>query len=146
MDDAERVGQPTRPDQLSPATTGLFADGAPRRAAAGGTFTRLNPTTDMTASVAAAGRAGDADDLTLIAASRFAEWAACPGADRAAVLRRAAALIPQYADRFAASMTAETGATADWIAFNLTIAADMLRVTASMAEATPDTPANVVRV
>ncbi|MCF7699074.1 aldehyde dehydrogenase family protein [Loktanella sp. M215] len=146
MDDAERVGQPTRPYQLHPATAGLFADGAPRCAAAGGTFTRLNPTTDMTASVAAAGRAGDADDLTLIAASRFAEWAACPGADRAAVLRRAAALIPQYADRFAASMTAETGATADWVAFNLTIAADMLRVTASMAEATPETPANVVRV
>ncbi|WP_323780682.1 aldehyde dehydrogenase [Thalassovita sp.] len=117
-----------------PLETGLFVNGAHVAAEAAATFTRLDPSTDLVASVAADGRAADAEYIASVAAANFSSWSTLTGARRAAVLRRAKQLIPQYAERFAQSMTTEVGATAEWVAFNLQIASDVLEATAALAE------------
>jgi vanillin dehydrogenase len=112
---------------------GLFINGCQVSAEAHGSFERLDPTTNLVASRAAGGRASDAENMAAVAAASFSGWAALSGAERAAVLLRARALLPAYASRFASRMTAEMGATADWIEFNLTIAAKVLTATADLA-------------
>jgi vanillin dehydrogenase len=117
-----------------PLRAGLFVRGAHVAAQAGATFARLDPTTNLVASVAAGGRAADAEQMVAVAAAGFGAWSGLSGKARAAVLRRAKALIPDYADRFAQSMLCEIGASADWVGFNLRVAADMLEATADLAE------------
>ncbi|TMV91886.1 aldehyde dehydrogenase [Thioclava sp. BHET1] len=113
----------------------MFVNGTQVAAESGASFTRLDPSSEQVASVAPAGRAADAEAMAAIAAASFEAWARLSGQARAQVLRRAAALVPRYADRFLASMTKEVGATPEWITFNLRIATDMLRATADLAEA-----------
>lgn len=129
-----RSGQgPIVGDLEANPVVGLFVNGCQVPAEARGSFERLDPTTNLVASRAASGRAPDAEHMAAVAAASFSGWAALSGAERAAVLLRARALLPAYAGRFAARMTAEMGATADWIEFNLTVAADVLSATADLA-------------
>ncbi|MEJ1997858.1 MAG: aldehyde dehydrogenase [Maritimibacter sp.] len=135
----------------APMRAGLFVNGQMQAAEAGESFERLDPSTDLVASIAAAGRAADADHLAFVAATNFAAWSALSGQARAAVLRRAAELMEAYAPRFEASMAAEIGATPQWVAFNLQVAKETLLATAELAEsdimATPPEAASVaVRV
>jgi acyl-CoA reductase-like NAD-dependent aldehyde dehydrogenase len=132
---ARKEQVPTTDDvQANPVMVGLFINGVQVPSEARGSFERLDPTTSLVASRAAGGRAADAEHMAAIAAASFSGWAVLSGAERAAVLLRARALLPTYASRFASRMTAEMGATADWIEFNLTVAADVLTATAELAE------------
>lgn len=114
---------------------GMFVKGMQIGAETPATFERLDPSTDLVASVAAAGRAVDAESVAAIAAESFDEWSSQTGGERADVLKRAGTLISNYADRFAVSMTKEIGATPEWVAFNLRIAAEVLIATADLAVA-----------
>ncbi|MEM5584708.1 aldehyde dehydrogenase [Roseibium sp. AS2] len=138
----ENTPKPTRSEQVpitddgqaSPVRVGLFINGEQVPAETRGSFERLDPTTSLVASRAASGRAADAEHMAAVAAENFSGWAALSGQKRAAVLLRARSLLPAYAERFASRMTSEMGATADWIAFNLTVATDVLTATAELAE------------
>ncbi len=61
MIEAKAAAKETEANAMEQLSTGLFMDGMVVPAVAGGTFQRFDPSTDLTASVAAAGRAADAD-------------------------------------------------------------------------------------
>ncbi|MBD8892189.1 aldehyde dehydrogenase [Roseibium litorale] len=133
--------------------TGLFVKGVHQAAAAGAVFERLDPSTGLVSSIAADGRAADAEQMVSVAAASFSAWSGLGGAERAAILRRAKALVPRYAARFQDSMLRETGATAEWVEFNLRVAADVFEATAQLAEQfgngrsqQADEPSQAVRV
>lgn len=95
-------------------------------------FERRNPLTGDVASTAAA--AGPDDVIAAIdaASATFPAWSATgPNARRALLLKAADALVARMPD-FIAAMAAETGATAGWAGFNVTLAASMLREAASL--------------
>ncbi|WP_413208395.1 aldehyde dehydrogenase [Rhodospirillum sp. A1_3_36] len=114
--------------------TGLFVKGVHHDAADGATFERLDPSTGVVSSIAADGRAADAEQMVSVAAARFSAWSGRDGSERAAVLRRAKTLFPRYAARFHTSMLGEIGATTEWVEFNLRVASDVLEATAQLAE------------
>ncbi|MFY8092266.1 MAG: aldehyde dehydrogenase [Niveispirillum sp.] len=110
----------------------LLIGGEHRPATDGRTFTRLNPLTAEVASTAAAASIGDAGQAAAAAAAAFPAWSETgPNARRALLLKAADALTARMPD-FIAAMAAETGATAGWAGFNVTLAASMLREAASM--------------
>ncbi|MDN3712928.1 aldehyde dehydrogenase family protein [Paracoccus cavernae] len=95
---------------------------------------RLNPADGTIASRVPAMRANDARKIANRAALAFAGWSRMDGADRAAILRRAAGLIGSRHDELAALMRDEIGATPAWQAFNLDQAAWQFRQAADLAE------------
>lgn len=68
------------------------------------------------------------------AALAFLPWSQLPGAERAAILRRAATLIQQKAPRFGQLMQDEIGATEAWQRFNVTQAVWQLNTAADLSE------------
>lgn len=110
----------------------LLIGGKTRPAADGRTFTRLNPLTGDVASIAAAASVDDAREAADSAAAALPAWSETgPNARRALLLKAADALTARMPD-FIAAMAAETGATAGWAGFNVTLAASMLREAASL--------------
>ncbi len=84
---------------------------------------------DTPMGVAEAEQAADA------AAMAFPAWAALPGADRAAILARAADRLIHHGDELADLAGGELGVTPDWVAFNLVLARQMLMQAGSFAGA-----------
>jgi acyl-CoA reductase-like NAD-dependent aldehyde dehydrogenase len=81
---------------------------------------------------AAAASANDARAAADAAAAAFPAWAALGPGERRAKLLSAADKLDSYAERFAVTMTQETGATMPWGMFNVHLAANMLREAAAL--------------
>ena len=90
----------------------LLINGAPRPASGGATFERRNPLDGRIATTAAAATPEDAVAAVQAAARAFPAWAALGPAARRDLLQRAAQALTARADAFAATMAAETGASA----------------------------------
>lgn len=95
-------------------------------------FTRINPITGDTASTADAMKAGDIPAIATRAAAAFPTWAAMGPNARRAILARAAEALLSRKDDFVTAMMAETGSTAGWALFNLTLAAGIVREAAAL--------------
>lgn len=98
----------------------------------GATFDRLNPITSEIATRAAAAQIADVQRAADAAAAAFPAWSATGPGLRRAVLLKAADVLASKAPDFLKLMADETGATAGWAAFNVNLAAGMLREAASM--------------
>ncbi|WP_244797992.1 aldehyde dehydrogenase [Caballeronia grimmiae] len=110
----------------------LLIGGELRAAEAGRCFERRDPLTGDTASVAAAASVGDARAAADAASAALPAWAALSPSARRALLLKAADVFEAFKDKLVHAMVSETGATADWAAFNTRLAANMLREAASM--------------
>lgn len=110
----------------------LLIGGESRPAANGAIFERRNPVNDAVASRAAAATLEDADAAVQAAADAFPAWAALAPGERRKQLLKAADLMDQHTDAFIRAGAAETGASPNWIGFNVMLAANMLREAASM--------------
>lgn len=95
-------------------------------------FIRANPLTGETASSAEAMTPSQAMDVAARAGAGFPAWSALGPNARRTVLNRAATELEARKDAFVAAMMAETGATAAWAMFNLTLAAAMVREAAAL--------------
>jgi benzaldehyde dehydrogenase (NAD) len=95
-------------------------------------FERINPLTGAVASAAPAMTAADIPAITAKAAAAFPGWAAQGPNARRAVLMKAATALEARKDDFVAAMMAETGSTAGWAMFNLSLAASMVREAAAI--------------
>jgi len=95
-------------------------------------FNRINPITGEVASSALALKAADMPAIAARAAAAFPAWAAQGPNARRAVLVKAAEALATRKDDFVAAMMAETGSTAGWAMFNLTLAAGMVREAAAL--------------
>jgi len=84
-------------------------------------FNRINPITGELASSAPALKAGDVPAIAARAATAFPAWAAQGPNARRAVLMKAAEALAARKDDFVAATMAETGATAGWAMFNLSL-------------------------
>ena len=110
----------------------LLINGAPRPASGGATFERRNPLDGRIATTAAAATPEDAVAAVQAAAQAFPAWAALGPAARRDLLQRAAQALTARADAFAATMAAETGASAAWAGFNVHLAANLLQEAAAL--------------
>ena len=95
-------------------------------------FERINPITGEVATRAAAATFADAVEAVSAAAAAFPAWSELGPGERRARLDRAASLLLARKPDFTAAMAEETGATAGWAEFNVTLAANMLREAAAM--------------
>ncbi|EGX99489.1 aldehyde dehydrogenase [Nitrospirillum viridazoti Y2] len=95
-------------------------------------FTRVNPITGEIASTAEAMKAADMPAIAARAGASFPVWADMGPNTRRAILGRAADALLSRKDDFIAAMMAETGATAGWVMFNLTLAERIVREAAAL--------------
>ena len=110
----------------------LLIDGKDVAAAGGATYDRHDPISGTVATRAAAASVADANAAADAAAAAFSAWAATSPNQRRALLLNAAEKLEARTDAFIQAMSAETGSTAPWAGFNVTLAAGMLREAASM--------------
>ncbi|MCA8057366.1 MULTISPECIES: aldehyde dehydrogenase [Burkholderia cepacia complex] len=96
------------------------------------TFERCNPITGEVATRAAAATVVDACAAADAAAAAFPAWSALGASERRARLLRAADGLDARSEDFICALTAETGATAAWASFNVTLASSVLREAAAM--------------
>jgi NAD-dependent aldehyde dehydrogenases len=111
---------------------GLLIGGADVKARDGRSYERRDPVTGEVATRAPAGGPDDSRAAADAAAAAFPDWAATGPSARRALLLKAADTMEARRDDFVRAMTAETGATAPWAAFNVHLAANMLREAAAM--------------
>jgi acyl-CoA reductase-like NAD-dependent aldehyde dehydrogenase len=98
----------------------------------GAIFHRHNPMTGEVATRAAAATSSDALAAASAAAGAFPDWSNTAPGVRRSKLMKAADLLEDRADAFAAAMADETGATAAWARFNIELGAATLREAASL--------------
>jgi len=110
----------------------LLIAGESRTAASGKTFERINPYDGSVASVVVAAGVDDVKAAVAAAQAAFPAWSATGPHARRAILLKAADLMEARTPDFIAANMAETGATAPWIGFNVSVAAKILREAASM--------------
>lgn len=110
----------------------LLINGAAVQATDARSYDRLDPVTGNLASSAAAASVADALAAVDAAAAAFPGWSATPPLERRRLLNRAADAMDARAPEFIAAAMAETGATAPWIGFNVTLAANMIREAAAI--------------
>jgi len=110
----------------------MLIGGQSSAASEGATFERLNPVTGEVASRAPAATLADADAAVAAAARAFPAWSALSPTERRLRLLKAADLMDARTGEFIAIGVAETGAMANWIGFNVHLAANMLREAAAM--------------
>jgi vanillin dehydrogenase len=110
----------------------LSIGGADRPAEGGKTFERKNPVSGKPVTRAAAASVSDARAAADAAAAAFPAWSQLGPGERRAKLLAAADKLDAYAERFAVTMTEETGATMPWGMFNTHLAANMLREAAAL--------------
>ena len=111
---------------------GLLINNAEVAAAGGAIFERRNPVSGEIATRAAAATIEDALRAADAAAAAFPAWSHSTPGERRKVLLAAADILFAKMPDFIAAMAAETGATAGWAGFNVTLAADMLREAAAL--------------
>ncbi|MCX5496066.1 aldehyde dehydrogenase [Kaistia dalseonensis] len=117
----------------------LLLRGRDLPASDGGAFERLNPITGEVASRAAAATLMDAAAAGSAAAAAYPAWSALGPGERRAKLMLAADRIEASRAAFIATMAEETGATAAWAEFNVTLGAAILRDAASLTTAVAGT-------
>ncbi|WP_319637330.1 aldehyde dehydrogenase family protein [Kangsaoukella pontilimi] len=100
-----------------------------------GHFERRDPLSDAIVTRAAACSVDEARDAVNSAARAFSAWSETPPAERQDVLCNAADLMLSREDEIIAVATEEIGSTAEWVRFNVKVAADMLRQTRELADA-----------
>ncbi|WP_227287410.1 aldehyde dehydrogenase [Boseongicola sp. H5] len=105
----------------------LLIAGEDVQASGGRTFTRDNPLTGETATVAAAASVEDATRAADAAAAAFPGWSATGPGERRALMNAAADALQARAEDIVAAMADEIGATKPWAMFNIKLAGDMLR-------------------
>jgi acyl-CoA reductase-like NAD-dependent aldehyde dehydrogenase len=110
----------------------LLVDDRDLPAAEGHQFDCLNPVTGAVASRAAAATNKDAKVAVAAAAAAFPAWSQTGPSERRARLLNAAVCLERREAELFAAMAEETGATAAWSAFNVRLAAGMLRDAASL--------------
>ncbi len=98
----------------------------------GAVFERRDPITGTVVTRAAAASVVDAEAAVAAASAAFGAWSQMGPNARRTLLCKAAHAIEQRGQEFIASMMDETGATAAWGAFNVRLAAVMLREAAAM--------------
>ncbi|MGA8554277.1 MAG: aldehyde dehydrogenase [Candidatus Acidiferrales bacterium] len=98
----------------------------------GAIFERRDPITGDVVTRAAAASIADAEAAVAAASAAFAAWSQTGPNARRTLLLRAADGVEQRGREFIAAMMGETGATASWGAFNVRLAAIMLREGAAM--------------
>ncbi len=116
----------------------LLIGGEWRQARSGATFEARNPFTAEVASIAAAAGREDAAAAAAAAVQAFPEWSETPLAKRRELLDRAAQLMEERQEEFAATVAEETGGTFGWGMFNVGLAAGMLRDAGVQAAAVHD--------
>ncbi|HUG85329.1 MAG TPA: aldehyde dehydrogenase family protein [Euzebya sp.] len=113
-------------------TTQLFIGGMSVPAAGGATFDRRNPISGKVVTTAAAATVSDALAAISAAADAFPAWSATSPAERRRLLMTAADDLEANSKAFSDAVTAETGAPGHWGAFNVGVAAAMLREAAAL--------------
>jgi acyl-CoA reductase-like NAD-dependent aldehyde dehydrogenase len=110
----------------------LLVGGRSIAATDGRVFERTNPVTSEIASRSAAAGLEDARAAGNAAAAAFPAWSAVGPDVRGRRLARAAEMLLERLPDFSAVMTAETGCTKGWAAFNVRLGADMFREASAM--------------
>lgn len=95
-------------------------------------FERVSPITGRVASTARAMSACEAKEVADRAAAAFPSWATAGPSSRRDLLTRAAEVLERRRDQFVQAMMDETGSTAGWAIFNLTLAVGMTREAAAL--------------
>jgi len=113
-------------------TVDLLIGGQSLSAGNKATFDRIDPFTGAVASRAAAATVEDADAAVAAARVAFAGWSALSPTERRKRLLQGAEVLVSRTEEFIAIGVAETGGTPGWYAFNVALAANMLREAASM--------------
>lgn len=96
------------------------------------TFSRINPFDGSVATTTAAADTATATAAVAAATAAFPEWSGMGPHTRRGILLKAADLLEARTPDFIATNMAETGATAPWIGFNVSVGAKMLREAAAM--------------
>jgi len=112
--------------------TDLLINGEPRAASSGTSFERRNPSTGEVATRAAAATPADVDAAIAAAHAAFPAWSAMAPGARRALLLTAADKMEALRGQFVEAAVEEAGGAPMWYAFNVTLAANMLREAASM--------------
>jgi len=110
----------------------LLIGGRQVPASNGSTFDRVDPYTGAIATRAAAATVEDADAAVAAAQAAFPAWSALAATERRKRLLHAADILESFTPQLIEVGVAETGATAPWYGFNVSLAAGMLREAASM--------------
>lgn len=110
----------------------LYINGKYVPAEGGRTFTRENPVSGETVTVAAAASFDDAKKAVDAAAQAFPAWSQSGPGQRRKALLDAAGSLKARADDIVNAMKDEIGATEAWARFNVMLAADMLVEAASL--------------
>jgi acyl-CoA reductase-like NAD-dependent aldehyde dehydrogenase len=98
----------------------------------GAVFERASPLSGDVVTLAAAASLADVEAACDAAAAAFPDWSQSSPSFRRGILEKAAVLLLQRSDAFAAAMMAETGATAPWCRFNVELSARILIEAAAM--------------
>src|ERR1041385_8443564 len=106
---------------------GFLIDGEERQALSGATYERPDPYTGKPATRAAAASVADANAAVEAAAIAFKSWSKTGPVERRALLTKAADVMESKVGEFSRLVIEETGGTAPWAAFNVMLAAGMLR-------------------
>jgi acyl-CoA reductase-like NAD-dependent aldehyde dehydrogenase len=110
----------------------LLINGADRPAASGRTYDRIDPFTEKLASRAPAAGLEDVAAAVEAASAAFAAWSKTGPTQRRSILMKAADIMDSKVSEFTKLMIEETGATAPWAGFNVTLAANILREAGAM--------------
>jgi acyl-CoA reductase-like NAD-dependent aldehyde dehydrogenase len=110
----------------------LLIGGAERAASNGAGYTRTNPVTGQVVTHAAAATVEDVDAAVAAAQAAFSGWSAVAPGERRRLLLKAADVMESRSADFIATGVAEAGGAPSWYAFNVVLAASMLREAASM--------------
>lgn len=110
----------------------LIVGNQDRAASNGAIFERRNPVTGAVATHAAAASLKDAAAAVDVSAQAFRLWSQMGPNARRALLLKGADSIERHGQELIAAMMTETGATDAWGAFNVRLAANMLREAAAM--------------
>ncbi len=104
----------------------LFIDGKWRPAASGKTIPVINPATEETLGAVAHASKADLDEALAAAEKGFKVWRAISPYDRSKVMRKAADLIRERADKIATLMTMEQGKILAEARIETMVAADII--------------------
>lgn len=123
------------PESAYPAAfrrVSMLVGGRDAEAASAATFERYSPVTGDLVTVAASASVIDAATAADADAAAFPEWSQTSPGYRRALLERAGQLLLARQADFTAAMMAETGATREWSAFNVSLSAKIFSETAAM--------------
>jgi vanillin dehydrogenase len=110
----------------------LWINGCGQDAASGKTLTRIGPWSNQPVSSVPSAGIEEADQAINAAKAAFVEWSQITPAERRDRLIKAAEHLEKNTSQLVEIGVAETGATAEWIGFNVSLAAGSLKEAASM--------------